>query len=314
MAEISIVVTTYNRPRSLRRCLQSVSLQTLDAYECIVVNDYPDGVAEVDAIVQGLSDSRFRVLHNEVNRGGNYSRNRGIRNSGAAVVAFLDDDDEWMPTKLARHLEVHTTAPEPLVVYSNTIKHWPSGRYPDSANNNPPPEDVHEAIGHMKFGLLTSATTVDRHCLIEVGGFDESLPSMQDWDLWFRLSADYPVVHIEEVLVKYYEHDDIRVSRNYAKRMAALNLICDKHSTDQGFSEVVVRKCITRSALLAEVESRSSQRWLFGGSFILKNFGFVVSNAGAVYLGVMIAKWVLPEPIVQGLRSLLVWFSCRTER
>ena len=94
----------FNRAAPVRRAIESVLAQTCQDFEIIVVDDgSTDGTA---AAVETFADRRITLIRHEQNRGGSAARNTGIRASSAAYVAFLDSDDEWLPTKLERQLEV----------------------------------------------------------------------------------------------------------------------------------------------------------------------------------------------------------------
>src|SRR5262245_28149594 len=101
---ISVVIPVLNRAAVVRRAIASVLAQTFQDFEIVVVDDgSTDGTAES---VDTLSDRRIRVIRHEQTLGGGAARNTGIRASRAPFVAFLDSDDEWVPTKLEKQLGV----------------------------------------------------------------------------------------------------------------------------------------------------------------------------------------------------------------
>ena len=100
---VSVVIPSKNRPQLVGRAVRSALNQTLQGIEVIVVIDGPDHktvqtLAEID-------DQRLRVVNLEESMGAPEARNVGVRMARGPWVAFLDDDDEWLPTKLARQLE-----------------------------------------------------------------------------------------------------------------------------------------------------------------------------------------------------------------
>ena len=303
--KVSVVVPTYMRIEMLLRALRSILNQEFQDYECLVINDDPTSKLEVDRLVAKLNDSRLRVIHNSTNKGGNFCRNLGVKESKGKIIAFLDDDDEWMPGKLAAHYQKHLDQAAACIIYSNTLKHFPNGKYPDLAIEKVLPPDVHSAIGEMKFNMLTSSVTLSRECLTSNDGFDESLPSMQDWDLWFRLSRNFPFVHLNAPLVRYYEHEDERVSRNYDKRLRALELVCQKHESDPGFCERIVRQYISRSALLSEMKARSSESFFKGPFFVMEQFKFGLENSGLGYVILLLLRSLIPELLFRKIRRLV---------
>ena len=99
MPKVSVVIPTYNRPDTLERAIKSVVGQTRADIEILVVNDSPDEAPVLDVIGR-FKDSRIRYFRNERTKGGNGARNTGILKAKEEYIAFLDDDDEWMPEKL----------------------------------------------------------------------------------------------------------------------------------------------------------------------------------------------------------------------
>src|SRR6185436_1915261 len=98
MPLVSVIIPTLNRPVFLQAALRSVLCQTSKDFEVLVVDD--GSTIDVFPILKGLDDGRIRYFRHESNRGEAAARNTGIRNARGAYVAFLDDDDEWLPEKL----------------------------------------------------------------------------------------------------------------------------------------------------------------------------------------------------------------------
>src|SRR5688572_26839751 len=98
MPKVSVVIPTHNRPLMLRRAIDSVLAQTYQDFEIIVVDD---GLRErSDNVVKLFEDDRIRYISHEQEHGAPAARNTGIKNSNGELIAFLDDDDEWLPQKL----------------------------------------------------------------------------------------------------------------------------------------------------------------------------------------------------------------------
>lgn len=102
---ISIVIPTFKRPDLLERLLNSISMQTFNTFEVIIVDDKSSNVEEYSPLIEKFKDVMdIHFYTNEVNSGAPYCRNRGIEKSKFELIALVDDDDEWLPTKLEKQL------------------------------------------------------------------------------------------------------------------------------------------------------------------------------------------------------------------
>ena len=112
---VSVVIPTKNRPQLVVRAVHSVLAQTLEAIEAIVVIDGPDKTTEQN--LRQLNDPRVRIIQLPVSLGGGSARNAGVDQARADWVAFLDDDDEWLPKKLEVQFRAaqESTHPYPVI-------------------------------------------------------------------------------------------------------------------------------------------------------------------------------------------------------
>jgi glycosyltransferase involved in cell wall biosynthesis len=102
--KVSVVIPTRNRPSTLKNAVDSVLVQTLSDFEVIVVVDGEDGI-QSSSLIASFGDGRLRCIVVPQAVGGSEARNIGVRHARARFVALLDDDDEWMPTKLEKQLK-----------------------------------------------------------------------------------------------------------------------------------------------------------------------------------------------------------------
>lgn len=112
---VSVIITTYNRADILPRAVNSVLAQTCTDYEIIIVDDSSQD--DTREVIQGFSDLRIRPIIHETNRGAAAARNTGIANSRGEYVAFLDDDDECTPNRLADQVSILDSRPDVGMVY-----------------------------------------------------------------------------------------------------------------------------------------------------------------------------------------------------
>ena len=124
MPKVSVVVPVWNGARTVARALASIFAQSHRDYEIVVVDD--GSTDDTRAILAAHLD-RIRLV-SQPNRGVSAARNAGVRASGSEYIAFLDDDDEWMPDKLARCVPVLDQDPDCALVYNDVFKIDLSGR------------------------------------------------------------------------------------------------------------------------------------------------------------------------------------------
>src|SRR5438128_2256003 len=102
MPKVSVIIPTYNRAGFLRAAVQSVLDQTFTDFDVVIVDDASQD--ETQSVVERLQDKRIRCIRHPTNRRIAATRNTGIVNSTGEYIAFLDDDDQWLPEKLAKQV------------------------------------------------------------------------------------------------------------------------------------------------------------------------------------------------------------------
>jgi glycosyltransferase involved in cell wall biosynthesis len=211
---ISVVIPTHNRAHLVRRAVASALAQTFADLEVIVVDDgSTDGTG---ALLASLTDPRVRALRLPRRTGAARARNAGVAAARGEWIAFLDSDDEWTADKLARQAALAGGDGAPSVVTCICAV-----RRGDDVRHTPAPDDLvaDDMFTHLlrwnRRPPTTSAYLVARRALLEVGGFDERLPSAQDIDLWLRLAqARHAFAAVAAPLVVKHEHDGPQISRD----------------------------------------------------------------------------------------------------
>jgi glycosyltransferase involved in cell wall biosynthesis len=200
---VTVVLPTRNRAAILRRAIDSALAQTYRDLELIVVDD-----ASTDATgetVRSVSDARIRYLRHDVNQGVAAARNTAIQMARGRYVAFLDDDDEWLPTKLERQLELFAASPPAVgAVYSGSIKVDRSSGAELSRIAPSKRGSIFDSLLARNWVGPTSAVLVLKECLDRVGTFDTSLPYGEDQDLWIRLAREFEFDYVPEPLIRFY--------------------------------------------------------------------------------------------------------------
>ena len=201
---ISVIIPTFERKHLIGRALDSVLKQTQPACEVIVIDDgSSDGTA-------GWIKKAYPsiILIEQKNKGVSAARNTGIRNAKSKWVALLDSDDEWLPGKLEAQVKLLQKNEGKLFCHTNEI--W----IRNSVRVNPMKK--HQKFGGMIFNecldicrISPSSSLFCRALLDDVGWFDETLPICEDYDLWLRVTAKYPVLFVDEpLIIKYGGHSD----------------------------------------------------------------------------------------------------------
>lgn len=211
MNKVSVIIITYNRPLTvLKRAILSVLNQDYSNFELFVVNDLPENEylsLQIKNMIDEFSDNRVKYLSYDKNHGSNYARNYGMLHSTGEYIAFLDDDDEWLSTKLRKQVELmEKDAKLALVACGFYLVKDDKivGEKPAFNKRNKSISYLLESnyIGGTSFPLLR------RNAVLEVGGFDNEMVSCQEYDLWIRLRCDYNFASVEEPLGKYYISGD----------------------------------------------------------------------------------------------------------
>lgn len=212
-AQVAIVVRTKNRPDFLRRALRSISAQTLEEWECVIVNDGGDP-APVDQLVGALPPhhrDRVHVVHQAASRGRWVSANVGVLAASAPLLVLHDDDDAWHPEFLERSV-AYLDRPENLVrggVVSRIEIVWEresDGGFIETGRELFQPQLTAPTLGDaMLFNRFVPIGFVYRRSLHEeLGLYDESLPVVGDWNFALKVLTRGPLEYLGDVPFAYW--------------------------------------------------------------------------------------------------------------
>lgn len=241
---VSIIITTYNRRKFLKEAVISVLKQDYQDKEVIVVDD-----GSTDSSIDEIEGLPVKYVWKK-NGGISSARNKGIEVSCGEYIAFLDVDDLWLKNKLSTQIK---DMKEQDFSISYTDEIW--------IRNG---KRINQKLKHRKYSgyifeqclplciISPSSVVIKRDVFNSVGLFDESLPVCEDYDLWLRISSQYPVLFIERPLImKRGGHDD-QLSRRYDVmdkfRIKSLVNILNSDSLDSSkkikAAEELKRKCM----------------------------------------------------------------------
>ena len=203
-AIVSVVLPTFNRLRFLRPAVESLYAQTLTDWELIVADDGSD--PETKQYLQSLANHpRVTVVWLPHSGRPSIVRNAALRRAGGEYVAFLDSDDLWAPTKLARQIETLRTRVNCRWSYTGFLRVDASGiPLPEEARRPwwvPYEGDIFEQVATGRAAIRTPSVLATRELIAQAGGFDEAMLSAEDYDLWLRLALYSEVAIVDEPLV-----------------------------------------------------------------------------------------------------------------
>ena len=194
--EISVIIPTYNRASMVVEAVESVLAQEVVDFELIVIDDGSTDETEARLSIYGSSLKYYQ----QENKGVSSARNRGLELSTAPLVAFLDSDDLWLPSKLKIQHNYMAEHPEIQVCQTEEIW-WRNGRRVNPKKHHEKPSgDIFQRSLDLCL-VSPSAVMMRRELFEKVGYFDEELPMAEDYDLWLRVAVDNPVPLIAEPLV-----------------------------------------------------------------------------------------------------------------
>jgi glycosyltransferase involved in cell wall biosynthesis len=223
---VSVVIPTRDRVNYLKRAAESVLRQTQTDWELIIVDDASqDGTAAYLSELVGR-DNRVRFTRNATARGGAGARNEGILESRGRWIAFLDDDDEWLPEKLQRQLQLMQESNSAVACSCNYVMRFASGR--SRLVQLPANVTLEQLLLRNRLGSA-SLCLCSGVVLKEIGGFDATLKSAQDQDLWVRLRERGTVLVCAAALVLYRSHTGPRITNNMLSQYLGARRFYFKH-------------------------------------------------------------------------------------
>ena len=225
MPTVSVIIPAYNALEFLPEALNSVFQQTYQDFEVIVVND--GSLDDIDRWATTIDDPRFRYISQE-NQGSSGARNTGIDSSEGELIAFLDADDLWQPTKLAKQVQSIEEDPNVDLVYTWLALMDEKGELTGKVYNHSESGNVWQKLTQRNILECGSIALVRRSCFKTLGKFDRNLSWGEDWDMWLRIAAKGAFQVIQEPLVYYRKHSN-NISHNWAGKEKDYHLVIEKN-------------------------------------------------------------------------------------
>ena len=229
MPKVSVIIPTHNRVSLLERAIQSILSQTFYDFELIIINDA--STDSTQEMIKEIDHPRIHLINHSKNRGASAARNAGITASKGKYIAFLDDDDEWLPEKLAKQVQIFENLSDKTgLIYSGF--HFISQRTGAILKTVSPQQkgDLYKTL--LRRNLISTVTSlIKKDCFRIAGTFDQSLPSCQDWDLWIRISKHFHLDFVPDPLAKVYLHGE-QISVNIQSRIQARDKLIQKYHSE----------------------------------------------------------------------------------
>lgn len=243
MARVSVIIPTYNRARFIKRAVNSALWQSFQDFEIIVVDD-----GSTDNTIELLGqyrDHRLRILRHETNRGASAALNTGITNSSGSLISILDSDDEWLPEKLERQVEVMDACDAMVgIVYCDMWKY----RGDQCEYYHAPHFTAADGIIYDKaldgglHNIGNPLVLIRRECFDKVGLFDESLRRHIDLDMAIRISKYFYLHHMAEPLTNYHVTAGSITAGGEAAAISSVERMVEKQFDDLLKSRAVLAK------------------------------------------------------------------------
>lgn len=281
---VSCVIPTHNRADLLPRAISSIQNQTYKNLEIIIVSDGSTDNTKniVDDIAK--NDNRIKFFENIPAQGGNVARNTGIELSEGEYVAFLDDDDEWLPEKIERQLEIMESDESIGFVYT--------GVHIIYVNEKSEYNSKAREIGNLNKRILldncvgtTSTVMVRKDIFKKAGVFDVELKALQDYDLWIRICQHCNVGMVCDEMINYYNYTGTAqvsaLTKKYEESFAYINKKYEDLFSSLSEDEALLKKN-NETVLLINKAMRNGDKKL-ARSYAKKALGISFSKKNMVY-------------------------------
>lgn len=297
---VTAVIPTRNRPSLVVRAVRSVLRQEAIPLEIVIVVDGPD-----DSTLRALTaidDPRVRTLPLQSSVGGSEARNTGARSARGEWIAFLDDDDEWLPGKLRSQFEqLHTLAdPQQFIFCGQVLARSPEGEavWPEKSPAAPYSEYllVRNRLTYGE-GLIQTSTILAHRTLLDRVPFQAGLKKHQDWDWVLRATAEGAQIAFLKQPLAIWNLDEgrARVSSENSWRVSMEWIRSSRNRvTPRAYASFIATYVAPQAAASSSASFLELAKEMFSpGSPRLRD------------LAVFLASWVFPPSQRQRLRAFL---------
>lgn len=266
MAKVTAIITSFKRDiKIVERAVRSILNQTFSDIEVLVVDDNAPDSEYSKELKKLCKNNNITYLTQNANKGACSARNYGIKYASGDYIGFLDDDDEWMPEKISKQLAGFEKNPNAGLVYcrGNIINEETNkiiGIY--NENNIKTNLSFQDMLTKDYIGS-TSQPLVKKECFEKVGGFWEEQPARQDYEMWLRISQEYPIAGIEDILFIHNMHEGEQISRNFDKSYRGYKNILHRYK-DSYKKYARAKKSIVKTLCGVCIKKKSIECFYYG--------------------------------------------------
>ena len=219
--KVSVIIPSYKTAQLIARCLDTVMAQTFQDFEAIVVNDGSPDTPELEKILQPYMDRIVYIKQENKRCAG--ARNTAIQHARGEFLAFLDSDDTWYPEHLASQVQQFVDDPSLDLVYCDSLLVGDperESRFMERCPSDGPA--TFETLVVEKCQIPISTVVVRKVAILKAGGFDETIPRCDDYDMWVRTAFHGAKIgYIRKLTVHMYIGRPGSMSQEKAKMVEA---------------------------------------------------------------------------------------------
>ena len=297
--KVSVIIPTHNRPSQLQRAYDSVCTQTFTPEEIIIIDD-----ASEIKVADSLKVAKERQIKTIIKRfstvqGACKARNQGVAIAGGDIIMFLDDDDTWEQKKISNQLQIFASNSQIGLVYSGKLI------VNEAARDKVLYKVIPTAKGMLYPKILydnligsTSSVAIKKQVFHQVGGFDEKLPALQDYDLWIRCCQKTVIAHDHSYNLRYTlaEKPHHQITGQVHRQIEAVKILLEKYHAEISHQGFFNRRKICAAKYFYIGKSLRSQSLLATLPWIVKSL--------LQYPNLKVMALILPQKITLKLRQL----------
>ncbi|NDW14907.1 glycosyltransferase [Alteromonas genovensis] len=255
--DISVVITTCNRPAFLKEALEGIAAQTFKPKEVVIVNDCSD--ISYNLVLDTIKKVNARHILLKERSGANRARNIGIRECSGGIIAFLDDDDIWLPNYLSEIYRQYQDGADSVVTGFRQL-----------GNENV--VVINSDVEVTKTSLVRGNTYCGmsgfscRRKVVEKLQFDETLPNGQDWDMFVRLfteGMDFKNIPEALFLYRFQNEDGIGAKVRKLSPKDIYPRLASAYKHKEFLGDYWFKKRVSEQVLFSLKHKRNKIKWLF---------------------------------------------------